>query len=501
MKNLTGKQIKIKIILPSVLIFLTGLFLVSMGTVYLQNRHLNEDVHAYLETIDRLYQSHLDSDMQMMEGALLYIKDDAEIQSAWLAKDRDRLYQACQANFASLQKNQRITHLYFTDLDKKVFLRVHNPKKFGDLIDRYTMNEAARTIKRSVGVEFGIHHNFTLRNVHPWFVDDKLVGYVEMGEEIDHFLPHVADLVGAHVFATFKKSLICRDKWEEGITLYHHDSQWNILEHSVVIGKTMEHMPSELDPYLNRQDDTTGQLFNFTDGDIQYMGGYVELRDVSGAHVGKLVVLKDVTLNRKEILNYLFAVLVGGVTLFIIVFMIVITYVNAISGRLDYYHRQLNDAAYIDSLTGIGNRRYLIDRSKMFFIEKQIGVVFLLDIDHFKNVNDLYGHVVGDEVLKKFSTQIEVLVRQGDIFARFGGEEFVILLPGCRLDIALIKAEKIRQTIEATKFESPEGTFGITVSIGVYENCAGDSLKTMMKCADVALYRAKDAGRNRIEMY
>lgn len=172
-----------------------------------------------------------------------------------------------------------------------------------------------------------------------------------------------------------------------------------------------------------------------------------------------------------------------------------------IIGRLDYYHRQLKDAAYIDSLTEIGNRRYLIDRTKMFFIEKQTGVTFLLDIDNFKNVNDQYGHDIGDEVLKKFSSEIEKFVRQGDIFARFGGEEFVVLLPGCKLDVALVKADKIRQTIESMQIDSPLGTFNVTVSIGVYENNEGDSLKTVLKRADLAVYQSKNNGRNRVEEY
>jgi len=501
MKNLTGRQIKIKIILPAVIIFLTGLVLVIAGTFYMQSRHLNQDVLAVLDSTERLYRSHLDSDMQMMEGALLYIKDDKRVQQAWLNKDRHLLYELCRKNFASLQQNQRITHLYFTDLDKKVFLRIHNPNKFGDTLDRYTTNEALRTQKRSVGVEFGIHHNFTLRNVHPWFIDGKMVGFVEMGEEIDHLLPHVADLLGAQVFATFDKSLLSREKWEKGIRLYGHDTRWDILEHSVVIGKTMEKVPADLDPYLNRQGDTEGDLFSVEDGTIEYLGGYVELHDVSNKKVGKLVVIKDVTQNRNEVLRYVFFIFIGGVTLFVVVIFIVVTYVNVISGRLDYYHRQLKDAAYIDSLTGIGNRRYLIDRSKMFFIEKQTGVTFLLDIDLFKNVNDQYGHDHGDEVLKRFSTEIENFVRQGDIFARFGGEEFAVLLPGCQLDIALVKAEKIRQAIEALKIDSPLGLIEITVSIGVYENKAGDSLKTVMKRADLALYQAKENGRNRIEVY
>jgi hypothetical protein len=166
MNALTAKQIKLKILLPSILIFLIGLFLAAISAYYVQNKHLDQSVSTSIASVDRLYKANIEYDIQKMEGALLYIKDNKEIQSAWENKDRALLFALCRNNFSSLQQNLRITHLYFIDLNKKVFLRVHNPEKHGDILNRATITEALSTQNRSVGVEFGIHHNFTLRNVH-----------------------------------------------------------------------------------------------------------------------------------------------------------------------------------------------------------------------------------------------------------------------------------------------------------------------------------------------
>ena len=501
MKALSAKQIKQKILLPSIIVSLIGLFLVIFGAYYIQNKNLEQNVSASIKSVERLYKANIEYDIEKMEGALLYIKDNQEIQKAWKNRNQDRLYSLCLKNFSSLQQNQKITHLYFIDLDKKVFLRVHNPKKSGDILTRATITESLKTHKRSVGVEFGIHHNFTLRNVHPWFIDGKLTGFIEMGEEIDHILPSVAKMLGTEVFATFNKKLLSREKWEKGIALYGHDTRWHILEESVLIGKTMDRIPVGLDQYLNRQDETDKVLFKFQEHDKKYIGGFVNLEDVKNEKVGKLVVLKDVTLQRKAVNNYILLVLVAGTILLLLVMGIVDKYVNMISKKLDYYHRQLEDAAYVDTLTGIGNRRYLQEKAEVFFADKQSGVVILIDIDKFKQVNDQYGHDIGDNVLKNLSKKVSDYIRQDDIFARYGGEEFIILLPKCELDISMIKAEAIRHAVESTRTTTESGPLQITVSMGVYEIQQKDSLENAIKYADIALYKAKENGRNCIEVY
>ena len=501
MNVLTAKQIKLRILLPSILIFLIGLFLVAVGSYYTQNKHLEQKVSASIASVDRLYKANIEYDIQKMEGALLYIKDNKEIQEAWKNKDRELLYDLCNKNFSSLQKNQRITHLYFIDLHKKVFLRVHNRQKFGDTLSRETISNALHTEKRSVGVEFGIHHNFTLRNVHPWFIDDKLSGFVEMGEEIDHILPHVAKMLGTDVFVTFNKKLFSREKWEKGINLYGHDTQWDILENSVLIGKTMDHIPTGIDKYLNRQNKTDNVLFKFKEKEKSYIGGFINLEDITNKTVGKLVVIEDVSIQQKSSSIYVLLVLMSGTVLFLFVMAISVKYVNMISKKLDYYHSKLEDAAYIDALTGIGNRRYLNEKADMFFATHQLGIIIMIDLDNFKQVNDSYGHDVGDTVLKSMCRKISDYVRQDDIFARFGGEEFIILLPKCDLDTALIKAEAIRHAVESIQTDTTSGVIHVSVSLGVYEIQDRDSFTEIIKYVDIALYQAKQNGKNCIEVY
>jgi len=171
---------------------------------------------------------------------------------------------------------------------------------------------------------------------------------------------------------------------------------------------------------------------------------------------------------------------------------------------------RLMRSGFTDVLTGWHNRRYLTVRlSEELARARRDGtwlVCLMLDIDHFKRVNDNWGHAAGDAVLREIAQRIESQVRASDIAARYGGEEFVVLLPGTDVGSALLLAERIRQSVSATPIDLPNGdTVTITASIGISEvqpAPEADDLKTigdsLVARADVALYAAKAAGRDRV---
>jgi diguanylate cyclase (GGDEF)-like protein/PAS domain S-box-containing protein len=157
-----------------------------------------------------------------------------------------------------------------------------------------------------------------------------------------------------------------------------------------------------------------------------------------------------------------------------------------------------------DSLTELYNRRGFfvvgsreVERARRF--NRPLAAV-LLDIDHFKPINDTYGHTVGDQVLVGLAKALQGMLRRIDVLARYGGEEFAILLPESDMKSAREFSERIRRTIENTSFHTSVGYIKITVSLGIAEtgNCVLD-LNGLLECADQAMYLAKNKGRNRIE--
>jgi len=162
----------------------------------------------------------------------------------------------------------------------------------------------------------------------------------------------------------------------------------------------------------------------------------------------------------------------------------------------------LRDSALKDPMTGLYNRRFLQDHAGPIIAglqrrKRTLGLV-MCDIDYFKQVNDKFGHDVGDQILKETASIIRKSVREADIVIRFGGEEFLVLVVDIHPGEALTVAEKIRQNMEAIKFSTPDGPLKKTISLGVSE-FPGDSeaFWQAIKYADVALYKAKETGRNR----
>lgn len=160
--------------------------------------------------------------------------------------------------------------------------------------------------------------------------------------------------------------------------------------------------------------------------------------------------------------------------------------------------------ALIDPLTGLPNRAAWSERLEQEVIEwQQHGntlLIAMLDLDHFKRINDGYGHLAGDKVLKIIAGELRKRLRPTDFIARFGGEEFVLLIPNTTLAMGARLADKLRAAIEACPFHFKGEPVTITVSIGLSAFKAGERSEQVLKRADQALYRAKDAGRNRVEL-
>jgi len=164
------------------------------------------------------------------------------------------------------------------------------------------------------------------------------------------------------------------------------------------------------------------------------------------------------------------------------------------------------EMAITDQLTGLYNRRYMQTHLDGLFNraqrESKSLSLLMMDMDHFKQVNDTHGHAVGDEVLMEFARRLQRNVRGLDLACRFGGEEFVVVMPETDPDFARIVAERLREDVAGQPFDTEAGPLDITISIGIAssdeETKSGDDL---LKKADEALYRAKDEGRNRVEAW
>ena len=164
----------------------------------------------------------------------------------------------------------------------------------------------------------------------------------------------------------------------------------------------------------------------------------------------------------------------------------------------------LQEAASTDYLTRLMNRRAILDRISYEFLHnvrnQAVLSVLLLDLDHFKRINDTYGHEAGDNVLIETAVRMKSMLRLPDMVARWGGEEFLIVLPNTSLEGAMLAAEKIRNRITDTPFYISGQALRVTASLGVAQSMPEQDIEHLLMAVDKALYAAKTRGRNRIEI-
>ena len=161
-------------------------------------------------------------------------------------------------------------------------------------------------------------------------------------------------------------------------------------------------------------------------------------------------------------------------------------------------HRRLEEKASRDEMTGMLNRESffaLLENSRR---RDDRGALLIIDADHFKKINDNYGHLTGDKALLEISAAILRATRAGDVLGRIGGEEFAALLVGANDSEALRVAERIRQEVEAIRFRPSDSLVPLTVSIGGTPCAANANVSDLMRAADRKLYEAKNRGRNRV---
>jgi diguanylate cyclase (GGDEF)-like protein len=493
------------------LFFLAPLTAVIFGIVVLLavQLHVHEQEEIELKVgriqaaLDKMYKDDLVHDADMLHAVMKVIHSSPALRQALARRDRARLLALTKPLFSDLKDGLGITHLYFTGPDRVNLLRVHQPNRHGDIVNRYTTLETERTGTMAHGVELGPLGTFTLRLVHPWYADGshRLIGYVEFGMEIDHILQGMQDFLDAQVFVLISKEFLRRDDWEAGMKMLRRAPAWDRFPDAVLGIQAAQALP----PAVTVQ---------FTEGLPRPPGAVVleavqdrtayrlalsPLRDAAGRTVGEMAVLIDVThqvigARRAIWLGSALALAAAGV-----LFAFFWWLVGRIGRRIERDEQALHDLSTHDRLTGAWNRRWFdemlareMKRARRYGLPLSL---VMFDIDRFKKVNDTRGHQAGDDLLAALSVYVSAHIRDSDSLARWGGEEFMLVAPNTDIEAARRLAENLRTLIERGDF----GDAGrITCSFGVAQLQAGDTPENLTGRADAAMYRAKQEGRNRV---
>jgi len=299
------------------------------------------------------------------------------------------------------------------------------------------------------------------------------------------------------------------------IKIYDRHKRIVYCTDSTLIGKMDEHnlrlrnaLAGNIDAKLETkdkiQDLAEEQLLN-----VDVVETYVPITSESGTVLGCFEVYVNVTHYREQVRYGVIIMTLLLVLLLIGVFGFSYLLIRRGAGQLRHAHEKLESMAKTDALTDIANRGHLMvrgqeefERLRRYGMKNQpvssLGCI-MMDLDHFKRINDSKGHLAGDHVLRGVAQRLKESVRPYDVIGRYGGEEFVVLLPDTTMEQSLVVAERIRSSISQGPFEFNEDRIPVTASLGVSSSNENDQgLNDVLKRADEGLYKAKEAGRNRV---
>ena len=339
------QRIKVPVLAPLILAVLILLGSSILGAYWLQHHNYIDNIHMKVEETKLLYDKNLRDDARLMNSLLDFIERKEDFQQAWLEQNRDRLLELAAPIFEDVRSKYKVTHFYFIGLDKKCFLRVHAPTRYGDLITRFTLEAAAYQKKPVYGVELGPYGTFALRTVHPWLIDGQLAGYVELGEEIGHILPALKDTFNVESFVVINKKYVNRADWEEGMRILgHKDANWDFLSKAVIVESTFVKLSQKsLQNVKGALEHSNRSLFSTTIEGHRYRGGFVPLLDTGGRHVGDIVVIIETT--KMEAALTLFSVMLASICVIVGVILCVLfyVYIRRIESRLTNVYTSLQD--------------------------------------------------------------------------------------------------------------------------------------------------------------
>ena len=271
------------------------------GMLLWQQHRQRLTVESAVDTADVLGDLRVALDQQALglSVAAKCIAADATVQKALCRGDTDRLLTVWRPVFETLHRENNLTHFYFFDTNRVCLLRIHKLEKRGDLIKHFTAIKAERTGEAASGIELGPFGTFTLRVVQPVINGTNLIGYVELGKEIEDALQEIHSRFGSQLALTIRKEHLKRQPWEDGMRLLGKEADWDRLPHSVVIYFSHGRLPDAFAPMADH-DASADAAHRETDREIAFNGkdwrvSATPMQDVSGKEVGDLLVMRDIT--------------------------------------------------------------------------------------------------------------------------------------------------------------------------------------------------------------
>lgn len=303
--------------------------------------YINDEISHQMHELEGIYQADIESDAHHMSFEASYMKEIPGLKEALKKKDREQLLRLSSPLYERLKHHFHITHLYFTGADRVNLLRVHNPSRYGDTINRHTTIMAEKSRKISYGLELGVMGTFTLRVVMPWYEDGTLIGFIEIGEEIEHITQQIRELFQVDIQLFINKKMLNKEEWQNGMAMLWRNGEWARFPDHIYIPHELNnkiYFASEVTERLSAPATIIeDRLIDITIPQRHVKAAFMPLYDVQKQHVGELLISIDVS----RWLNSVYFLIFISIVLAIMANVILIFLFMRLAHRTE---NELNDA-------------------------------------------------------------------------------------------------------------------------------------------------------------
>ena len=296
---INNTSLKTHILLPLALVLAVLLGAFHYSLYQHEQTDADHDFSRQLQSAKLYYDRALIRRSEKLGTALEAIVLDESLQKFLRARDRGALLKRATPLFKNLHDQYGITHFYFEDAARVNVLRVHQPERYGDTINRHTTLAAEKTGKMAVGAELGPIGTFTLRAVAPMYDSRGLVGYIELGEEIDAVLQGIHEILGIDLTLAIDKQFLQRTDWESGMRMLNRNANWERLPDMAVVHQTLD-MPAETIRRILSVAGPAGTVLDLKLDNKPYLASQLAIQDAAGRQVGNLLMLQNMSVKQLE---------------------------------------------------------------------------------------------------------------------------------------------------------------------------------------------------------
>ena len=200
-------SIKTRIIVPAAAVLITLFISFLVGVWFLLSESLENDCTNDLSSSKRFFNKEIEEDIEVLTAVTDVLARDEMLKQLWTEHNREAITQYASPILSNLQISYEIAHLYFIEPNQTTFLRVHQPDLYGDLIDRFTIRQAVKNQKVTAGLEFGPLGTYSLRLVRPWYIENRLAGYIEVSKDISNITRKMHEIIGVDLVVLIKEKI------------------------------------------------------------------------------------------------------------------------------------------------------------------------------------------------------------------------------------------------------------------------------------------------------